>query len=144
MLATGTAFHERQDVAAREDSVSLFLRRSSMDRRFSGVWPLVRTWGGEGIYMSRTGSDLRPVLERLGSPSIVVVGIDLSTASLEHRVYPGVLHCFVRRELDWPGGSDVRYRGSIPAAQVLDIWQPGNPEFDRHAELLDAISRDRA
>jgi hypothetical protein len=30
----------------------------------------------------------------------------------------------MRQDLFWPS--------EIPASDIVDVWQPGNPEYDRH------------
>ena len=47
-LISGNVFAERRSTG-REGHVSLFLSRTPLDRIVHGVWPLLTTWGGEGV-----------------------------------------------------------------------------------------------
>ncbi|MCW2750150.1 MAG: hypothetical protein JWR83_1260 [Aeromicrobium sp.] len=138
-LATASVFHDRDASAdVRRDTVCAFLSRRILAEDVAGVWPLITTWGGEGIYMSSAGARLRPVLKTIGTPAVVMLGLDLSAPG-RHLVFPGVLHCFIGKSLGLRNrGADVHFRGSVPSEQIIDIWTPGHPMFDRYPELLEA------
>ena len=119
----------------RANRVCLTSPRSLFDHYASGARPLLSTWGGEAIYW---GAERNPaIIERLrtvGRPSIVVVNLDLSAAAVN--VHPGLSPLFVAvaLALERPG-ADIFYKGPVPAANIVGIWQPGNPEYDRHTKL---------
>ena len=47
-----------------------------------------------------------------------------------------VINVFVGRLLDVEANyADVHYFTEVPPENVVEIWQPGHPEYDRHAEL---------
>ena len=120
--------------AGRTGQTCLFISSQLLDNDVDAVERLITIWGGEGLYMSRSGSFLTPTL---GIPSIVVADIDLSVDPSIHCVWPGVLRCFVAQVLGLSDiAADVMYKIPIAPTRIRDIWQPGQPEFDRHEELL--------
>jgi hypothetical protein len=131
-------FHEshvfaRGHQAHREGQVCLVLGRQILEE-VHGVSPLLSTWGGEGIYMA--APELRTRLEQLGRPAIVVTQIDLSSDHRTHLTFPSLSKLFVGAVLDTEGrGADVFYRAAVPPEDVLEIWQPGHPEYDRNEGL---------
>lgn len=137
LFRTANVFDDQDPTArTRRGKVCLFLGQGVLNHRADGVRPLLTTWGGEGIYMSGSGFQLRPRLMTLGMPAIVELTVDLSEGQRTHSVYPGVLHCFVARVLRLTNVvADVHFRGPIAAKQIIDIWQPGDPKYDRHSGL---------
>ena len=119
----------------REGAVCLILSRRSLDEP-DGLWRPLAQWGGEGIYWPQGVDFEREVLRRLGKPAIVVAGLDLSDSSAKHHIVPGLLHALLGSimPLDDPG-AEVHYIGGVPPAAIIDIWQPGTPDFDRHVNL---------
>lgn len=113
----------------REGQVCLILGRSVLDQETHGCAPLLETWGGEGIYWG--ARELEERLREIGRPSIVVAGIDLERAWT---------YCLARPFVgslsgnEWPG-ADIFYRAAVLPEDVLEIWQPGVPEYDRHTNL---------
>lgn len=117
----------------RSDQICLVIGRSIFDDNPRICDPLLRHWGGEAI---RGGPGPVPALTNVGTPSIVVVRIDLSGRHDHQRTYPALCKLFVGALLDLESRSaDVFYHDAIPARDVVAIWQPGNSEYDRHAEL---------
>ena len=101
-----------------------------------GVWPLLTTWGGEGIYMAKGGHSIRETLRGLGTPTIVVVDVDLGPDPHVHGIYPDLWKLFVVRLLGRePLGADLLYKASVPPHGVVDFWRPGDPEYDKHKRL---------
>lgn len=134
VLMNGNVFAEH-DAHNRKDQVCLVLSRRPFDHA-SNFGYLLTEWGGELITMSGGGAAVRPQLRRLGSPAIVVAGIDLSPGWRTHAVYPSLHKLFVGRLLHLEDlGADVFYRDAIPPANIVAIWRPGHPEYDRHVEL---------
>jgi hypothetical protein len=119
----------------RENQVCLTLGEGSLDE-IGGVWRLLSTWGGEAIYWANERSELGDRLKPLGSPTVVAAAVDLTAGWRTHLVSPGVLHCFVGRTLGLERPfADVFYRARVPPERVLEIWGPGDAEYDRHAGL---------
>lgn len=120
----------------REGMVHLFLSRRTFDLHVSGIWRLLATWGGEGIYFTNANSEMEHRLRSIGKPAIVVARIGLSPSSSEDMVFPGLLKSFVARLLGFDDyDSSVVYRSAIPAENVIDIWQPGGVQYDAHNDL---------
>jgi len=120
----------------RDNQVCLILSRSVMDERPFRCEPLLATWGGEGIYMSSGTQPLSERLAEIGKAAIVVAAIDLSDPQSVHPVFPGVFKTFLGVALSLENrSSDVFYKRSVPPSCISAIWQPGDPEYDRHAEL---------
>jgi hypothetical protein len=134
-LQTANVFHDGNH--SRAGHVWFFLSRRIFDESVGSYWPLISEWGGEGIYMSRAGKPLRPLLRTLGQPAIVVAGVDLSAAI---HTTPGTLMTFLGHRLRVRGiFGGVRHSGLVPPREVLDVWLPGHPEFNKHHEFADAI-----
>jgi len=118
--------------SGRRDQVCLALGNQPL-RTGRGVRELLGMWGGEALYAPT--NELRPLLKRLGRPAVVVVGLDLTVPG-QHNVRPGVLKTFVATRLQLKNsGADVMYRGRVPGAAVLGVWQPGSPAYDRFDRL---------
>lgn len=124
-------------LSGRRDQVCAVLSRTAFDTAPRGCAPLMTCWGGEGIYMAlHRDSEMRRGLRRLGVPSIVVVDIDPSTASRGPNCWPSECDIFRSRS----GGRDAVYGdyhhyGPVPPDGIVNIWQPGHPEYDLHPLL---------
>jgi hypothetical protein len=101
-----------------------------------GVDRLLATWGGEAIYWAHgdVGSRLYEVLRGLGRPTIVCVQLDVAHIS---SMWPSLIGPFLATAAGWPEerGADIFYDASIPGDQVDELWQPGDPLYDRFPEL---------
>lgn len=119
------------------DQVCLVFSRGVFEHDAPGVDPLLSIWGGEAIYFpleKAHGGRLRS----MGKPSIVVAGLDLSSPAPlgNHRSSPSLGCCLVAQRLGFENrGSDVFYRGPIAPTNIVTIWQPGDPNYDRHTQL---------
>ena len=121
----------------RVGKVCLFLSHTAFDLHPGGLAPLMETWGGEGIYMRHVFSDnpTHTRLQTLGTPSVVVVHVDLSAAD-RARVCPGLAHSFVGAALGLSDiGSTIHFYGSIPAEDIQRIIQPGDRDYPAHPRL---------
>ncbi len=136
-LLRGNLFAADRRTASRENQVCFLLSRRTLDQNVSGIWHLLTTWGGEGIYLGRFSTDVEAhLLRKLGSPAIVVAAIPLAEDSQNHHVSPGVLKAFVGRQLELSDyGASVLYRAAVPSRQIVDVWLPGHPQYDRHTAL---------
>jgi hypothetical protein len=118
----------------RKGQVNLFLGTHVLRDSVQQIAPLLRTWGGEGIYWG--AGDLRSRLREVGTPTIVVAGIDLSPGWRIHRTTPGLHKVFIGCLLNLADVSaSVDYTQPVPPQHVPGIWQPGIPEYDSF-ELL--------
>jgi hypothetical protein len=115
----------------REGQVCLILGRSVLDDGH-GCAPLLRTWGGEGIYWGAR-AELEDRLVQIGRPAIAVVRIEVRDGERAWTYSLGS-HFVARLRGDSPG-ADLFYRDDVPAEDVLDFWQPGDSEYDRHQAL---------
>ena len=117
----------------RSDQICFVVGRTIFDEDPHGCEPLLRHWGGEAI---RGGPCDVPALTALGAPSIVVAKLNLAGRHNRQRTYPALGKLFVGAVLGLEGlSADVFYHEPVAARDVIAIWQPGNPEYDRHPEL---------
>lgn len=129
-LAARTVFGSRS-ARDREGQVCAILGRAALSADPGGCVPLLSTWGGEGIYWANRETE--PVLGRIGRPTVVVCALDLSDANTAWTYSLGAV--FVSTARGEPTSADVFYRADVPAEDVLDLWQPGRSEYDRHRAL---------
>jgi hypothetical protein len=124
---------EWENAANREGRVCVVLSRNTFDNHASSAAPLLEIWGGEGIYFAWDQSPTEEDLKQIGSPAIVVCQLDVSDP--ERAWCYSLGDPFVSRlHGDHPEG-ELHYESDVPSEDILDIWQPGNPEYDRHTEL---------
>lgn len=134
-LLSGHVFVEGRE-HGRAGHASLFISRTPLDRMLHGVWPLLTTWGGEGIYMAQGGHSMRDKLRALGVPTVVVVDVDLGPDPAVHGIYPELWKLFAARLLGrQPLSADLLYKASVPPEGVVALWKPGDPEYDKHKRL---------
>lgn len=119
----------------RERQICFVIGRLAFDSDPGGCEPLLGTWGGEAI---RSGAGTEAALH-CGTPAIVVTRIARVADSPTDLMFPGLGVLLVRRCLrEHPRSrhADYLHRSSdVPAADILDVWQPGQTEYDRHEEL---------
>ena len=141
-LLRGNLFGGGEYVANREGQVCFFTSRLVFDDEVASISRLMATWGGEVIYFGLGIShELEARLRQIGTPSIVVGAIDVSEKWRVSLASPGILHAFVGKKLGLdPHDCDIFYRDLVPGAQIIDVWQPGHPEFDRHTDLVEAVA----
>lgn len=119
---------------SREHLLHLFLGRKALDTEAS-LNHFLEEWGGEVISFWHERTPYRERLSLLGSPAVVVAAIDLQGDS-DVAIYPGLLQCLVARLLEREGGASVVCKH--PVTRILDIWQPGHGDYDRHTSLTQA------
>ena len=127
----------RTTASGRRDKVCLFLSRRSITYQAHGLYTLMSTWGGEGIYWAHLDHDnaLGAKLRTLGVPTIVVTQLDLATPSNIH-VFPGLAHAFTGTALDLPDvGGSIHYFSPVPATNIETIIQPGDPDYPLHEDI---------
>lgn len=124
-------------VGKRLGQVCLIIGRQVFDDRPHQVRRLLETWGGEAIYGEVTDEALRDRIENLGRPSIVVLRMDLTAPEVPHHlVAPDLRKVFVGAYLGLQDAHcGLHYHGSIAAADIETIWQPGHEEYDQHPYL---------
>jgi hypothetical protein len=119
----------------RDGQVCLIAGRAGLDDD-AGCELLLALWGGEAIYWDHADNADAP---RLGRPTVVLARIDPAAAGDDLIVFPGLAHLFVA---SWLGiearNCDVHLRAGVPAEDILELWQPGHADYDRHAGLPSA------
>jgi hypothetical protein len=121
----------------RASQVCFFVPENSLFEDPSGVWRLLSFWGGEAIYWAPADEpETAIVLRSIGRPAIVAANIDLGAGWTTHLCAPNLEKLFVGSylglERSW---SDVLYRADVPGHQIVDVWRPGDAEYDRFPEL---------
>jgi hypothetical protein len=118
----------------RRDQVCLFISREIMQSA-NNFGYLLTHWGGEVLTRSSGCVVARPRLSSIGTPTIVVVAIHIGRGS-GHFVTPSLDKVFVGKWLELEGlGADVFCRAPVRAEDIIDIWQPGHPEFELQSSL---------
>jgi hypothetical protein len=116
--------------AFRENRVFLVLGRTAhFDEDPFGVEPLLSAWGGEAI----RGSAQDFYTLAIGRPSIVVVQIEAGRFSTTRPTLAALLVATILGMDD--RGTDVTLCRGVPPEDIIAVWQPGNPEYDRHTTL---------
>jgi hypothetical protein len=125
--------YARGQHAHRHGQVCFVLGRNIFDQPNNGALPLLSAWGGEGLNGGPLDPTEHPVL---GTPTIVVARIDLSVSHKISPCWPELGKVFVASLLGLEDRSaDVFVRSSVSPGDVLDAWQPGHPEYDKHVSL---------
>jgi hypothetical protein len=113
--------------------VCLVVGRAAFAKANNGCEPLMRAWGGEAVNGGPLGGETDLTI---GTPSLVVAGLDLSLPARRWHSYPALSKLFVARLLGLDDCySDLLFTASVPPTDVLAIWQPGHGDYDLHAGL---------
>lgn len=124
-----------ENTAHREGRVCLVVGRHILDEQAHGLSPLLGGWGGEAMN-GWPGPDKDPLLRRLGKPALVVAALDLRAGECQPFAAPSLAKVFLGTKLSLPdAGGEIHVFADIPPAAVIDIWQPGHAEYDRHPGL---------
>jgi len=115
--------------------VCLTLRQASFG---NGSQALLSNWGGEGIYFSSGASALTPLLQRLGRPAIVVCAAQVKPTQREQPNYPDLGKTLLGAWRGLQEGADLFHPDPIPPCDILDIWWPGDAQYDAHPTLPQA------
>ncbi|MDQ3678293.1 MAG: hypothetical protein M3401_16095 [Actinomycetota bacterium] len=128
---TGNIYAIR-NTRSRTQKICFIVGRAAFDDDPGGCDPLLRYWGGEAI---RGGPDDVPEFATIGVPSIVVATLNL-TRPHNACSWPALSKLFVGKLLGLSEHADVHYRQPVPGSDIVAIWQPGDVDYDRHADLL--------
>lgn len=119
----------------RRPEVCLTLRQASFE---NGIEPLLSNWGGEGIYFSSGALTLTPLLQRLGRPAIVVCVAQIKPTHEEQPINPDLGKTLLGAWRGLQDGAEVFHPDPIPPCDILDIWWPGDAQYDAHPTLPQA------
>ena len=124
------------NITGRLGQVCAVAGRTIFDDDPQAVDLLLRLWGGEAIYWTHERTSLAERLLTLGKPSIVVVNLRFAAHSLTPLFAPPLSKLFIGRLLQMPETyGDVHYYARVRPEDVVDIWQPGHHEYDRHHRI---------
>ena len=85
------------------------------------------TWGGEAIYSG--AEDLKPQLSRIGTPTVVV--LDLQLTRREFKTWGPVMALFAGLVTgEEPRVAEIHVLDAVAASEIVAIWQPGMPQYD--------------
>lgn len=131
-LLSGSVFASGS-TTGRPGQVCAVVGRTIFDDDPGAVDLLLRLWGGEAIYWAHERTELAERLGAIGKPSIVVANLRLAAHARTPLCFPPLPRLFVGRLLELPEThGDVHYFGSVGQEDIVDIWQPGHHEYDRH------------
>ena len=120
----------------RPGQVCAVVGRTIFDDDPTAVDLLLGLWGGEAIYWAHERTVLAGRLRTLGKPSIVVINLRIAGHSRAPFFVPPLSKLFVGKLLQLPEiHGDVHCFGSVEPESIVDIWQPGRYEYDRHRRV---------
>ena len=122
------------DAENRAGQVCLSLGRDVFGQDPWGCEPLLSCWGGEALYRGASGREER-LSGAMGRPAIVVAAIDLRGSWRSSPAHPFLVQLFVAKAAGSRVWADVFYRRAVEPGDILAIWQPGDPEYDRFEGL---------
>ncbi|NUQ98545.1 MAG: hypothetical protein HOY79_18995 [Streptomyces sp.] len=121
-----------------ESEISFVLSPVELQHNAWGFNPLLTSWGGEAIYWAHEKNPaLSETLRSLGRPTIIHVALDpehLPGALLAPSL-AGPFVAVVAALSPEEQGAEVHYRAAIPSEHVLDLWHPGDADYDRFPDL---------
>jgi hypothetical protein len=125
------------EAAHRAGQVCFALSESVVRRGRFTFGDILTYWGGEAMF--KASYEPRPILARLGVPTIVVALLAVSPPSGRHRFFPSLPQCFVGAHLKIKDYSaDVFFRSPVPPNCIERIAQPGDPWYDQFRDLPQA------
>jgi len=131
-IAEASNIYAVRNTQGREHQICFVVGRTAFDDDPGGCDPLLRYWGGEAI---RGGPEDVLEFATLGIPSIVVATLNLTRPHNDPYAWPALSKLFVGKLLGMSEHADVHYRQSVAGSDIVAIWQPGDPDYDRHPQL---------
>ena len=121
--------------AGRERGVYLLMGRRSFDDALLHIFEWLSTWGGPSLYESCPyESNLRKRLRSIGRPSVYAVALDFRGDRFHPPGATRFVEIFSRAHKARRSTSfEVCY--GAPVEGIVDVWHPGDDEYDRHTEL---------
>jgi hypothetical protein len=121
------------NLTGRPGQVCAVVGRTIFDEDPGAVGTLLGLWGGEAIYWAHEGTALAARLRAMGKPSVVVVNLRPAVSSRAPFFAPPPAKLFVGHLLRLTGTyGDVHCYGPVMPEDIIDIWQPGHRDYDRH------------
>ena len=119
--------------AHRENQVCLVLSDRSLREEPRTFGHLFALWGGEAMYKASTV--VRPILARLGVPTVVTALLDLSSDP-PAKCFPSLHKYFLGSYLGLQGlSADIFFRTPIQPSAIERIAQPGDLWYDQFVGL---------
>lgn len=111
----------------RVGQIAFLGSRAPFRHRRHTVHYLLGEWGGEAVAFALERTPFQQDLQRIGTPSIVVVTLDQSTV---HRVSPDLL-TVAWKAMNEPDDVDceIVVKGSVPSNTVREVVQPGTTKW---------------
>ncbi len=131
-LTSGSVFASG-NAAGRPGQVCAVVGRTIFDDDPGAVDTLLGLWGGEAIYWAHEDTALAARLRAMGKPSVVVVNLRPAGTSRAPFFAPSPAKLFVGHLLQLPVTyGDVHCYGPVTQEDIVDVWQPGHRDYDRH------------
>lgn len=125
LVATGNG-------AERTGKTCFVIGRGGLDSSVAGCNDQVEYWGGEAIY--RSSAAMKQLVRGIGRPAIVSAQVDVARKDV--RTFPTLFRLFIGARLaTHPAYGEMHVRGGANAADIVGIYRPGEPEYDRFAGL---------
>lgn len=122
------------NTTGRPGKVCVLIGRIALDED-GGLDRLLTLWGGEAIFWGHDRTPMAERLKELGRPTVVAMDLDFSGRS-GVLFLPPLPRLFVAKVLGLSQAyGEAHIPGPIIGAEVVGIWQPGDPEYDGHARL---------
>ncbi len=119
------------NVTGREGKICLVAGETALRDGWYGLAPFYGGWGGEAMNGYPNPHE-NPILNKIGSPAVVVVRLDMADVLQHDYVAPGIREALVGAVLGledpW---CEIHHGQDIPGRDVLAIRQPGNSRFDQ-------------
>lgn len=105
------------------------------DEAHNGCHGFMKAWGGEAIDGGPIDPKRHNLTNGVGKPAIVVASVPVVDKD-RFNIYPGLSNVLIglRLGIERPS-AEIHLTMPIPGKNVLDILQPGHPEYDRHPHL---------
>jgi hypothetical protein len=133
----GTTHVYAQEAPGHRDGLVCFVvGRSMLDRDFDGLERFLTMWGGEATYWAHDRNDTAARLRELGRPAVMDVALDVTAPGRDPFFTPGLHKLFVGARIGLEDAAgEGHIAGPVRRDEVVDVWQPGHPEYDRHTQL---------
>jgi hypothetical protein len=103
---------------------------------YSGVIPLLASWGGEAAYFWQQDSGLMELLKKIGAPRLIEVAVPLSSTRRAYLASAAIVSTFGRTLGCYPEKCtfDLYSEAPLPPASILKLHSEGDEAFAKIAE----------